>query len=159
MYSREYKLGFTLIELLVVISIIGLLASVVLVSLNGGRAKARDARRVADIKQIATALSLHFDKRGSYTQPESMCTDTSIGGFGGCGAAGGVGDWDLNSDLRDLITDGFLSLLPKDPLNNSTYYYSYEPFNPGEGGYVAGGMAYDLCARLERGGSFCINQR
>jgi prepilin-type N-terminal cleavage/methylation domain-containing protein len=153
------KKGFTLVELLVVIAIIGLLASIVLVSLNSARKKARDAKRVADIRGIATALGLNFDEHGSYTQPEAMCTDTSYGGFGGCGAAGGTGDWDANSDLRDLITDGFLSSLPKDPTNDTTYYYSYEPWNAGEGGYTQSGMAYDLCARLEAGGNFCVNQR
>jgi len=151
--------GFTLIELLVVIAIIGLLATIVMVSLNTARVKARDTKRKADIKQIATALSLSYDKDGSYTQPENMCTDTSYGGFGGCGAAGGTGDWDANSDLRDLITDKFLSALPKDPTNNATYYYSYEPWNAGEGGYTLAGQAYNLCATLEQGGTFCIRQR
>ena len=37
--------GFTLIELLVVISIIGILSSFAVVSLNSARAKARDALR------------------------------------------------------------------------------------------------------------------
>jgi len=151
--------GFTLIELLVVIAIIGLLATIVMVSLNSARVKARDAKRKADIKQISIALSLHYDKYGSYTQPENMCTDTSYGGFNQCGAAGGVGDWDANSDLRDLISGGFLNSLPKDPINNTTYYYSYEPWNAGEGGYSAAGQAYDLCAVLESGGNFCVNQR
>jgi prepilin-type N-terminal cleavage/methylation domain-containing protein len=58
--------GFTLIELLVVIAIIGLLASVILVSLNNTRSKARDVKRVADLNQFAKALELYFNANFSY---------------------------------------------------------------------------------------------
>jgi len=55
-----------LIELLVVIAIIGILAAVVLVSLNSARAKSRDAKRLSDIRQIQTALELFYNDNNSY---------------------------------------------------------------------------------------------
>ncbi len=55
------KKGFTLIELLVVIAIIGLLSSIVLVSLGPARKKARDARRQSDIRQISLAMDMCMD--------------------------------------------------------------------------------------------------
>lgn len=64
--NKKNTTGFTLIELLVVISVIGFLASVVLVSINSARVKARNAKRIADIKQIAQGLALFYDKCGTY---------------------------------------------------------------------------------------------
>jgi prepilin-type N-terminal cleavage/methylation domain-containing protein len=58
--------GFTLVELLVVIAIIGLLSTLAVVSLGSARSKARDARRISDIKQIQTALELYFSDQGQY---------------------------------------------------------------------------------------------
>lgn len=56
--SFSRKAGFTLIELLVVISIISLLSSIVLTSVNSARSKARNAREKVDVRQIITALEL-----------------------------------------------------------------------------------------------------
>ncbi|MFH2063468.1 MAG: type II secretion system protein [bacterium] len=63
---KKSNKGFTLIELLVVIAIIGLLSTLAVVALNSARQKSRDSKRVADIKQVQTALELYFADENEY---------------------------------------------------------------------------------------------
>ncbi len=59
--------GFTLLELIVVIAIIGILSVVVLPSFTGALAKARDSRKVAELKGVATNLTFWAqDNNGRY---------------------------------------------------------------------------------------------
>ncbi len=71
--------GFTLIELLVVIAIIGLLSTLAVVALNSARSKARDAKRVSDIKQIQTGLELHYADNTGYPG-ETASSDLGVTG-------------------------------------------------------------------------------
>ena len=60
------KGGFTLIELLVVIAIIGILSSIVLVSLNSARKKGSDTRVISDVNQTRTQLESDYNG-GNYS--------------------------------------------------------------------------------------------
>ncbi|MFA6547436.1 MAG: prepilin-type N-terminal cleavage/methylation domain-containing protein [Candidatus Magasanikbacteria bacterium] len=60
------KKGFTLIELLIVIAIIGLLSTLAVVALGSARVKARDSKRLADLKQLQTALELYYTDQNAY---------------------------------------------------------------------------------------------
>jgi len=104
----ENKKGFTLIELLVVIAIIGLLATIVLVSLNKARMKARDTRRRADLKQMQLAVEMHYDDNGFYP---------STGGswWGQCSTYGShTATCNANTFIPN-ICPAYMSSVPKDP--------------------------------------------
>jgi prepilin-type N-terminal cleavage/methylation domain-containing protein len=67
LFNRKNNKGFTLIELLVVISIIGLLSSIVLASLNDARKKGKDAAIKQTMRQFQNALELYRnDNAGNY---------------------------------------------------------------------------------------------
>lgn len=75
MMKQLYKRGFTLIELLVVIAIIGILASVVLASLNSARDKGTDAANKSTVNNLRAQAELSYDDEGDYSE---VC-NTEIG--------------------------------------------------------------------------------
>jgi len=77
---KSKKPAFTLIELLVVIAIIGILATLAVVALQNARKNARDAKRIADIKQMQTALELYFNDNGQYPLTAEFSTAIATGG-------------------------------------------------------------------------------
>ena len=108
--------GFTIIELLVVISIISFLASIVLVNVNMYMAKARDAKRMSDMRQIMIALEMYRSQNGVY--PNAIND--------------GCGGWDTgNKDYIFLNTQlaGIMNNTPRDSVGTGScsgyLYYRY----------------------------------
>ena len=126
---RFHTRGFTLIELLVVIAIIAILASIILASLNTARSKSRDARRVADLKQVQLALELYNNDNSKYPLQ---------------GVYGNL------SGISATLVPTYISALPSDP---GTYTYNYASLT-GSGSTatlctVAPCNSYALVAQLE----------
>lgn len=120
--TKQTKAGFTLIELLVVISIIALLSSVVLSSLNAARAKSRDARRLQDLQQVRVALELYYHDNGAYPSTGSL---HNVYIDPGCTQSVSSPDVKTAAWVPGL-TPTYIASLPVDPkpLSGGCYMYS-----------------------------------
>lgn len=129
-FQTTDRKGFTLIELLVVISIIGILSSFAVVSLNNARAKARDALRKSDMAQLRTALNLYYDDNMSYPICGNWDEDAED-----YGASTSAGSNCYNTTLATALSGGsepYIGSIPRDPKNkensettSNTYIYRY----------------------------------
>jgi prepilin-type N-terminal cleavage/methylation domain-containing protein len=114
-HKQKYKqAGFTLIELLVVVSIIGVISSITLVVFKEGRMKARDNQRIANLKQLGTALELYNFNHGVYPTSMSEFGMTNFSTYT---------TWE--GELGPQLSE-FMARLPHDPLepNYAFYYFS-----------------------------------
>jgi prepilin-type N-terminal cleavage/methylation domain-containing protein len=110
--KKNLEKGFTLIELLVVIAIIGILASVVLASLNSARNKGADAATKANLANARAQAELHYDNLGSsYNNVCGNGINASIaaaakssGGTAFCGNSATA--WSASAPMKDAAAAG-----------------------------------------------------
>ena len=134
---RNLSKGFTLVELLVVIAIIGILATLVLLQLGTARAKARDAKRIADISQMRTSIELFFDDNSGH--------------YPGCPA--GAFPWTGAAPSMTNALGVYFSAptLPLDPVTGVGYGYAFDPAAACVAGTsYATATRYHLWIELER---------
>lgn len=124
--------AFTLIELLIVIAIIGILAGLIIATTGVARPAARDSKRVANLKELSTALEMYHNQNEKYPAAPSG---------------------NHASDIIGLASD-FIPTIPIDPKNDSTVGYVYTYFvndsnNP---------TKYVLRAKLEQSGAKSLDE-
>ncbi len=112
-HTHPKRAAFTLVELLVVISIIALLSTIAATSLSSARRQARNAKRIADVKQLVTAFSLGLDTNGAYPSTGGdvwKCISSTCTGI-------------YNGYLLSLTVDNFFTPFitkPTDPDDNNS---------------------------------------
>jgi general secretion pathway protein G len=89
--NQKQDAGFTLVELMIVMAIIGVLAMVAVPSYIQAIKHAREAVLMEDLRTMRSAID-------SYTMDKQKAPQS----------------------LDDLIQDGYLKSIPKDPMTNST---------------------------------------
>ncbi len=146
-----------MIELLIVIAIIGILASVVLVNLNGARARARDAQRKSDLHQIVLASEDYYAGNGTYIISGTGHSGCSCGWFN---YQGGAYVLSIANGLKNL---GYFSTSPRDPIissdNATPQYMKYQCGTTGF--YVYAKLeepsTADLAAYTDSKNNGCVN--
>ncbi len=141
---KSNNAGFTLIELLVVIAIIGTLSGMVLVAMTGARARARDARRLSDARQIVLALQMYHTEYEKYPGPTSSYGESEAT-CGGYDTSTVDNDGDGKPFIESLIDSGIMSVVPGDPLGTgpcSGYAYRYYRYSAGSSGCDAARGAF-----------------
>lgn len=154
--------GFTLLELVIVIGILAVLGAVSVLVLNPAQlfAQARDTTRIEDMGVLRNALALYVstisspDLDGATASCSTLCYTAATGVTANCGGRTAVARVTTIDATREVDGNGWLpvnlgavpggpalSVLPIDPTNNATYFYSYACDNTAK--------TYELNANLE----------
>jgi prepilin-type N-terminal cleavage/methylation domain-containing protein len=111
---KKTSKGFTLVELLVVIAVIGILAGVILVSLNSARGKAQDVKIISDVKQLKNT----FESNYSGVAYPDLTNDNPV--YGGLVADGNPGTSTITVLLADILAQGSTLNIVNDPNTGPT---------------------------------------
>ncbi len=120
MNNQNEQKGFSLVELLIVIAIIILLGLISVIALNDQRAKARDSKRISDIRQIMTALEFYHSDNNEYPAVTAQISLGKSDAVKLCSKAIG-GFVSAQTPCDEKV---YMPIVPADPLGDKSYLFS-----------------------------------
>lgn len=135
--------GFTLVELMIAVAILAVVSAVGFTSFSQSQVRGRDARRKSDLRSIAVALELYYQKNKNYPCSSSYAISNS---------ANWITDECSTATPKPTLATNYISEVPTDPLkspddNNFNPDYAYGYFAPTW--CQPQGQLYILIAHLE----------
>lgn len=121
--AQSSKRGFTIIELLVAIVIIGILATIMIVSYSGIQQRSRDSRRSSDVTQLKIAIQKYHADQSQYP-----------------GVCPGGDDAECAASSLATALSTYIKAIPHDPTNTADSATDYR--------YVRGPLTTDSYAIL-----------
>ena len=146
--KRIKNKGFTLVELLVVISIIGLLSTIILVTVQDTRDKANNTKKNQLVGQYLRAAELYRDKYDTYPDDTSKTVnyDWCLGPYSTGKCYGGFIDYSA------VLASSFSEFISGPPADNT-----FIPYPGGSGN--RNGILYNCSARLNGTTGPCTKYR
>lgn len=126
--------GFTLIELMIVMVLLAILVAIGTGSFMSSQKKSRDAKRKADLRQVAVTLEAYYNDMGRY--PAASGGQMMGCGIGASGACAWGGAWSNTSTTPETV---YMYVLPTESVPGRSMYYATD----------AGGTYFRLYGLLE----------
>ena len=134
--------GFTLIELMLAISIVAIISTIGLVTYSKAQLIARDAKRKQDLRSIAIALEIYYQKNKRYPCTVGWQQSTNAIWITD------ITDASCPGTVATKLAPDFINKMPTDPINDPKYLYQYYSYG-GAWPCPGAGQSYFLMAPLE----------
>lgn len=130
MRNFSHQGGFTLIELMVVIAIIGIIMGIIAVNVNSARVSGRDAKRLGDVRQMATSFEQYYVQNGVYPTGSASIRSSGSGAL--------LSDPAAMDTAQESMVPNYVPFLPISPdpadgncgtasgSGNNNYWYEVE---------------------------------